>query len=451
MCLRDKRTRVFCWLHNVSKSRKGCKGTAWESSKLRRKTIVCRSDRHLSNHSLINDILPVVRRHTPILPAVWLKSAWLECPLTESRRRSRFAAVITGMTFAFSDQFRVGEGAGTYALLGVFLHSDRHLIPLSVAESIQIRASGIRRRWQMSKVISLRTPKMNWRKALSGLAVCAACAGTLISQLHRIDAQELTEVVASATSLPAGIISVAVLESVSATDPASQGDADVVTQLLADIAAARSSAAELSSYTAVLEMQEEVDNTLRPLDRIQIKVRREPFSVYMHWDDTGQEVLFADGHNNNRLLVKPTKGLAVLKRLWRLEPNCRMAKQSCRYPITASGIENLAARIQEFYAVRDDWSVVAACSISDATVAESEVRAYEIRFQNKEVSSEYLGSRFCFDKATGLLISVDNYGWSDTGQPRLIEHYVYHSINSAKDLQDEDFVETNSEYGFVAR
>ena len=301
------------------------------------------------------------------------------------------------------------------------------------------------------KTVSKDSEMLYWRKPLLGIAVCAACAGTPIVPLQSTAAQDLTEFVAATTNSPAGIDSVSVLESVSATNPASPEDTDVITRMLADLAAARSRAAELSSYTAVLEMQEEVDNTLRPLDRIQIKIRREPFSVYMRWNETEQEVLFADGRYDNRLLVKPTKGLAVLKRLWRLDPNCRMAKQNCRYPITASGIENLAARIQEFYAARDDWSAVAACSVSDATVAESDVRAYEIRFQSKEVSSEYLGSRFCFDKNTGLLISVDNFGWSDTGQPRLIEHYAYHTINTAKALQEEDFAETNPEYGFVAR
>ena len=290
-----------------------------------------------------------------------------------------------------------------------------------------------------------------WRQPLLAMAVCAACCGTPIAPFQSTAAEDLTEAVAATTTSPAGIEPVSVLESVSALNPASLAETGVITRMLADLVVARSRAAELTCYTAVLEMQEEVDNTLRPLDRIQIKVRREPFSVYMRWNDTEQEVLFADGRNDNRLLVKPTKGLAVFKRLWRLDPNCRMAKQNCRYPITTSGLENLVTRIQEFYAVRDDWSAVAACSVSDATVAECDVRAYEIRFQNKEISSEYLGSRFCFDKATGLLISVDNFGWSDTGEPRLIEHYVYHSINRANALQDEDFAETNSEYGFVAR
>lgn len=280
-----------------------------------------------------------------------------------------------------------------------------------------------------------------------GTTLCGGCIGILACLAPGSTAQEK----AQSAVLPSD--ATLALSPLPASTPgrelASASSTDVVGRMLADLAVARASAATLGSYTATLEMQEEVGDTLRPLDRIQIKVRRQPFSVYMHWSDTGQEALFSDGRNDNRLLVKPTKGLAVFKRLWRLDPNCRMAKQSCRYPITDSGMENLVARIQEFYAVRHDWSSVAECTVADAKVADVDVRAYDIRFRNKEVSPTYFGSRFCFEKATGLLIAVDNFGWSDAAEPRLLEHYLFHSISTAQTLQDKDFDETNSEYGFV--
>ena len=285
------------------------------------------------------------------------------------------------------------------------------------------------------------------RKSAFNTPLCWGCIGILACLASGSVAQEKaqsaalpSEATVAISPLPASTLG---------PDLASASSTDVVGRMLADLAIARSSAATLGSYTATLEMQEEVGDTLRPLDRVQIKVRRQPFSVYMHWSDTGQEVLFADGSNDNRLLVKPTKGLAVFKRLWRLDPNCRMAKQNCRYPITDSGIENLVARIQEFYALRDDWSSVAECTVADAMVADSNVSAYEIRFRDRAISPTYFGSRFCFEKATGLLIAVDNFGWSDAAEPRLLEHYLYHSISTAQALQDKDFDETNPEYGFV--
>ncbi|MBC7966305.1 MAG: DUF1571 domain-containing protein, partial [Fuerstia sp.] len=36
-------------------------------------------------------------------------------------------------------------------------------------------------------------------------------------------------------------------------------------------------------------------------------------------------------------------------------------------------------------------------------------------------------------------------------EPRLIERYVYHTINQDIPLQDNDFAEANPDYQFVAR
>lgn len=210
-------------------------------------------------------------------------------------------------------------------------------------------------------------------------------------------------------------------------------------------------ARELTSYTAILEMQEEVNGNLREMDSIQFKLRQEPFSVYMRWTDTEQEALFVRGRNKDRLLAKPTNGLASLKRLWRLDPDSRLAKQSCRYPITESGIENLVNRVHEFYAARNDWSSAVNCSVSNLSEGDNVMTEYCLLFRDKSVSPEYLKSHLTFDGATGLLVVVQNFGWTEDESSRVVEHYAYREIDQAAVLNDNDFDEKNSEYEFVVR
>jgi len=219
----------------------------------------------------------------------------------------------------------------------------------------------------------------------------------------------------------------------------------------AALATAKLRARELTSYTAILEMQEEVSGSLREMDSIQFKLRQQPFSVYMRWHDSGQEALFVRGRNEDRLLAKPANGLAALKRLWRLDPDSRIAKQACRYPITESGIENLVNRVHEFYDSRDDWTSAVSCSVLKSSEADNVVTEYSMQFRDKSVSPEYLKSRLCFDQTTGLLIVVENFGWTDEESPRVVEHYAYRTINQSAELSDSDFDEKNSEYEFVAR
>lgn len=79
------------------------------------------------------------------------------------------------------------------------------------------------------------------------------------------------------------------------------------------------------------------------------------------------------------------------------------------------------------------------------------VTKYFVQFQDKSVSPEYLESRLSFDHATGLLIDVQNLGWTDDESPRIVEHYAYRAIDQSATLDDSDFDEKNSEYEFVAR
>lgn len=221
-------------------------------------------------------------------------------------------------------------------------------------------------------------------------------------------------------------------------------------QHLQDLLQSACVAAEsMSVYTATFELQEEVNQKLRPVERITMKVRREPFSVFMRWTDSGQEVLYVSGENNNRVIVKPVGGLAALRRVWRLKPESRMAMRTCRHPITNAGLEMLAQRTRNFYVEQDNRSSVAACESMDATMLGQLVTIVTVQFRDQEQVPEYHSSRLVFDRNTQLLIAVDNFGWPEGDEPRLIEHYHFHQISGVQTLTDQDFAEANPEYNFV--
>jgi len=214
---------------------------------------------------------------------------------------------------------------------------------------------------------------------------------------------------------------------------------------------AEAKAAEYKSYTAMLELQEDLRGNLQARENIKVKIRREPFSVYMRWEDKDQEALFFDGRNDNRMLVRPTKALAALRRVWRLDPESRMARQNCRYPVTDSGLEKLVMRTREFYEVRDDWANHVTCSVSSDNVLDIDASVFEIQFE-KSVSPDFSRSRYFFDEERGLMIGVESYGWTEPGKAgSLVERYVYHSIDTGVDLEDGDFDHENPAYAFLAR
>ena len=90
-------------------------------------------------------------------------------------------------------------------------------------------------------------------------------------------------------------------------------------------------------------------------------------------------------------------------------------------------------------------------SVSKSSETGNVVTEYCLQFRDKNVSPDYVESRLSFNEATGLLIVVQNFGWTDDKLPRIVEHYAYRSIDQAATLNDNDFDETNSAYEFVAR
>ena len=59
-------------------------------------------------------------------------------------------------------------------------------------------------------------------------------------------------------------------------------------------------------YTATFSKQEYVGGSLSDNQVINLKCRHQPFSVYMKWvvGDKGQELLYVDGENDQKMLVK---------------------------------------------------------------------------------------------------------------------------------------------------
>lgn len=285
--------------------------------------------------------------------------------------------------------------------------------------------------------ITLKTMAAVVAMGMSGLIVRQATytAGPLDREIRpvpgkAIAAQKLTAVVSKAAS--------------------NESEADNFQRLQDLIHAARIASEAMPGYSANFEMQEEVNGILRAVDHINIRIRREPLSVFMRWAN-GQEALYVNGKNDNRLIVKPTAGLAAIRRIWRLDPTCRMAMRTSRYPITEMGVEMLAIRIQEFYLQHSDKSHLADCEHVESTFRGRDVSEVNIRFKDRILVPEYHSSKLCFDKQTRLLIAVDNYGWSESAEPRLIEHYHYEQIIEDPTLKDEDFTEENPAYKFVAR
>jgi len=206
---------------------------------------------------------------------------------------------------------------------------------------------------------------------------------------------------------------------------------------------------KIPAYTAVLEQQVQKRGRLLDPDWIDLKLRRSPFSVYLKWQDDGQEVVYVEGLNDGRLLAHPTKGLASLRSVWKLRPESQQAMRDFRYPLTEIGIENLSRMALRFYQQEKSVQAGVVCVSSQVLAEGRPATQFDVSFANENVSPVYATSRLIFSQETGFLISVESHGWNADGKPgMLLELYRYHKITPNADLGDLDFSEDNPAYGF---
>jgi hypothetical protein len=95
------------------------------------------------------------------------------------------------------------------------------------------------------------------------------------------------------------------------------------------------------SYTAVFHKQERVKGWLKTEEIVYLKFKK-PFKVYMKWIEDpgkGREILYVDGWNDNRILVRDPGFLGVV--IMNLRPQGPLAMKGSRHPITEAGLEHL--------------------------------------------------------------------------------------------------------------
>jgi hypothetical protein len=203
---------------------------------------------------------------------------------------------------------------------------------------------------------------------------------------------------------------------------------------------------QVSGYTATFVQQVRKGDRLLDAEEIQIKVRHEPFSVYMDFGEKGLQVLYVDGANDGRLVARKTRGL--LQRTLRLEPTGRIAMRTNRQPVTQLGLLGLvlmAERIMD--ACPRDSGIQ--CEIASAEVAGEPVRQFTVTFAAPSVQKTYSKCRICFKAEEPIPVCISCYGWKDDGQPgELIEYYSYRDVHFDAVLADVDFDPENASYAF---
>lgn len=217
----------------------------------------------------------------------------------------------------------------------------------------------------------------------------------------------------------------------------------------------------IPDYTASMYRQERINGVLGEGQTIELKMKHEPFSVYMKWlsgDDKGQQAIFVDGQNENKLLVQPGGIKGRLTGVLTLDPEGSLAMAASRHPVTQAGLVELARTILKYQEADLQRGNGFQCELRDGQMFEDrECYVFTCLYDSPQHNAEYRKSVVYVDKELSMPVCVKNFCWAKDAKPEtldeetLVEFYAYSDLVFTKKLNVADFDASNSSYRMRVR
>lgn len=225
----------------------------------------------------------------------------------------------------------------------------------------------------------------------------------------------------------------------------------------------RQAVAKLSripDYTATMFTHERVGGQMSTPHIVELKLRHEPFSLYMKWlagDDKGRELLYIDGQNDGEMLVKLGGLKGRLLPAIKVDPHGALARAKSRHAITEAGLLNLVRTLLEHRERDQRNGVQIDCRCTQGHEFDGRpCCCFVLDFPNTEESETYRKSVQMFDDELCVPVCIWNYGWptrenipnEKLDEATLLEHYSYSDVRLNQRLADRDFDRDNAKYSF---
>jgi hypothetical protein len=203
--------------------------------------------------------------------------------------------------------------------------------------------------------------------------------------------------------------------------------------------------ATVKDYTSTVQSRENVRGVLLDENVATLKMRTQPFSVYMRWlapkSSAGQEVCFVTGKNNNKMRVRSTKLGTKVFGFQSIDINDPRVTEHSRHTILEAGLGNLIDQTLKHWEMEN--------RLGKTQVKMAEYTCNNRRCMRVETTrTERVQGFYCYrsvmyiDMETKLPIRSEAYDWPRAGGPadgELLEMFSYIDLRLNVGLADADF------------
>lgn len=197
-------------------------------------------------------------------------------------------------------------------------------------------------------------------------------------------------------------------------------------------------------YTCTFYRHERVGDRLGTHQRMEVKFRPDPFSLYMRWTDpakAGAEVLYCQGRFDDVVFARQGGPLGWLLPPLRLTLDHPLLAANSRHPITDFGVLKVAERLLKDVERARAAGEFKACLLGDGDVYGEPAQGFEILLPDAE---GYYARRLrlWFHHHLGTLSRI--VAFDRDGQ--LLEDYAFTNLRPNAGLTDLDFDPANPKY-----
>lgn len=212
--------------------------------------------------------------------------------------------------------------------------------------------------------------------------------------------------------------------------------------------------ANVKDYSCTMVKRERIDGKLGEHQYIFLKVRHEPFSVYLYFlapdDVKGQEVIYVAGRNDGNMLAHAGSGVRAMVGTVSLKPDGALAMQGNRYAVTEIGVENLAKRLVEVAQHDKQFGECEVNFFPNAKVNGRICTCVQVVHPVPRRNFRFHLARVFIDDELLIPVRYEAYDWphEQGGQPVLMEEYTYMNVKTNNGFTDADFDPANAAYKF---
>ncbi len=208
----------------------------------------------------------------------------------------------------------------------------------------------------------------------------------------------------------------------------------------------------VASYTLTFRKQERINGKLLPEQTYFLKVRQEPFAIYMKGIEpiAGRELIYAVGHYDNHVIGHPVGMARYLVPRLKVPPDHPMIMSESRHPMNQAGLGNLIHKLLGFRQMDmeepEEITILDGTTTADGKQWLRSTHIHPLQRPGRPLAR----SEILYDPVSRLPLRFTGFDWPAEGkadQP-LGERYCYDDLDLDAVLTAKDFDPANPEYEF---